>query len=103
MRLWPQVRANVQGPVSFWKLAYTATPDKTGAGFTWPALRTGDRELGPLVGVTVGAGARFALGEKKNWALGFAGNVNYTRFLDHLFLIDRIAYYGATTLEVDFE
>ncbi|MFT3768750.1 MAG: DUF3570 domain-containing protein [Minicystis sp.] len=103
VRIWPQLRANLQTAVSFWQLAYPTKPDKTGAGFTWPSLRTGDRELGPLVGLTFGAGARFALGEKKNWALGIAGNVNYTRFLDHLFLIDRIAYFGATTLEVDFE
>lgn len=103
VRLWPQVRVNVQSPVSFWQLAYVGKEDKSGAGFSVPVLRTGDRELGPLVGVTGGVGARFALGEKKNWALGFTGNVNYTRFLDHLFLIDRIAYYGATTVEVDFE
>jgi hypothetical protein len=103
VRLWPQLRANFQAPVSFWQLAYVAKPDKAGAGFSVPALRTGDRELGPLLGLTFGAGARFALGEKKNWALGFSGNVNYTRFLDDLYLIDRIAYFGATTLEVDFE
>jgi hypothetical protein len=96
VRLWPQVRANVQSAVSFWQLAYS---DKNGI----PALRTGDRELGPLVGLTFGAGARFALGEKKNWALGFTANVNYTRFLDHLYLLDRLAYFGATTLEVGFE
>lgn len=103
VRIWPALRANLQTAASFWQLAYTATPDKSGVGFTVPALRTGDRELGPLVGLTFGAGARFALGEKKNWALGITGNVNYTRFLDHLFLLDRLAYFGATTVEVDLE
>jgi tetratricopeptide (TPR) repeat protein len=103
VRVWPAVRANVQTAVNFWQLAYTAKQGKTGADFSVPSLRTGDRELGPLVGVTFGAGGRFALGEHKNWALGVTGNINYTRFLDHLYLIDRLAYYGATTLEVDFE
>lgn len=103
VRIWPAVRANFQTAASFWQLAYQMKYDKTGAGFTVPAIRTGDRELGPLLGLTFGAGARFALGEKKNWALGITGNVNYTRFLDHLFLIDRLAYFGATTVEVDFE
>lgn len=103
VRLWPQLRVNVQSPVSFWKLAYVGKEDKNGGGFTVPVLRTGDRELGPLVGLTVGAGIRFALGAKKNWAIGLAGNVNYTRFLDHLFILDRLAYFGATTLEVDLE
>jgi len=103
IRVWPAVRANVQTAVSFWQLAYTAKQGKSGSDFSVPALRTGDRELGPLVGVTFGAGGRFALGEHKNWALGVTGNINYTRFLDHLYLIDRLAFFGATTLEVDIE
>ena len=103
IRVWPQIRANIQSAVSFWRLAYVAKEDEGGPGFTYPALRTGDRELGPLLGLTFGLGGRFALGAKKNWALGISGNVNYTRFFDHLYLIDRLAYFGATTVEVDFE
>lgn len=102
IRIWPQLRANVQTGADFWRLAYVSTPNKSGLADV-PALRTGDRELGPLLGLTFGAGVRFAVGEKKNWALGLTGNVNYTRFLNHLFLIDRLAYFGATTVEVDFE
>jgi hypothetical protein len=103
VRLWPSARVHAQSAVDFWQLAYVAKPASSGPGFSLPALRTGDKELGPLVGVTGGAGARFALGEHKNWALQVTGDVNYTRFLDHLYLIDRIAFFGATTLEVDFE
>jgi hypothetical protein len=102
VRLWPEVRAHAQAPVSFWQLAYVTKPTSN-AGFSEPALRTGDRELGPLVGVTFGVGGRFAFGERRNWALGLTANVNYTRFLDDLYIIDRLAYFGATTLEVDFE
>src|SRR5262249_50036137 len=47
VRIWPAVRANLQTAASFWQLAYVAKEDKSGAGFTVPALRTGDRELGP--------------------------------------------------------
>ena len=103
VRVWPAVRANVQTAVSFWQLTYVDKQGKHLPELSVPTLRTGDRELGPLVGVTFGAGGRFALGEHKNWALGVTGNINYTRFLDHLYLIDRLAYFGATTLEVDFE
>ncbi len=103
VRIWPQVRGHAQTGTSFWQLAYVGTPDATGPGFSIPALRAGDRELGPLVGVTGGGGVRVALGEKKAWALSVVGNVNYTRFLDTLYLVDRIGYFGATTLEVDFQ
>jgi hypothetical protein len=103
VRFWPQIRAHAQTGASFWQLAYVATPAKSGPGFSVPALRTGDRELGPLVGLTGGAGVRFALGDQKNYAISFSGNVNYTRFLDHLFLLDRISYFGATTLEADWQ
>jgi hypothetical protein len=68
-----------------------------------PALRTGDRELGPLFGLTLGAGVRYALGDKKTWAVSVLGDVIYTRFLNHLYLFDRLGFLGATTLEAAFE
>lgn len=101
VRLWPQVRVHAQTPVDFWQIAYVAK--ETGASFKLPALRTGDRELGPLIGLTFGGGFRFALGEKKNWGLSIMGDVVYTKFLQHLYLLERIGYFGATTLEVDLE
>jgi tetratricopeptide (TPR) repeat protein len=104
LRLWPQLRFNVQSAASFWQLAYAAPVDKKDPTvFAVPALRTGDRELGPLWGITLGGGARLAFGEKKAWAVSVLGDLVYTRFLDHLFLLDRLGFFGATTLEVDFE
>jgi hypothetical protein len=104
LRVWPHVRFHAQSAASFWKLAYVATPDPKGeSAYRVPAIRTGDRELGPLIGVSGGGGVRYAFGEKKTWALSVAGDVLYTRFLDHLFLLDRIGYFGSTTLEVEFE
>jgi hypothetical protein len=103
VRFWPAVRFHAQSAADFWQLTYVIKHDKSGPGFSVPAIRTGDKELGPLLGITGGAGVRFALGEQKAWALTVAGNVNYTRFLDHLFLLDRLAFFGATTLEVDFQ
>lgn len=103
LRLWPAARFHLQTGASFWQRAYAAVPSKTDESFTLPALRTGDRELGPLYGVTLGGGARYAFGEKKSWAISLTGDVVYTRFLDHLFLLDRLGLFGATTLEVDIE
>ncbi len=100
-RVWPHVRGHLQSGASFWKVAYAATP--TAAGVSVPALRTGDRELGPLLGLSVGGGARLALGEEKNWALTLSGDGVYTRFLDHLFILERLGVFGALSAEVEFE
>lgn len=101
LRIWPHLRFHGQTGASFWKLAYVAEPTPT--GLQVPALRSGDRELGPLLGLTGGAGARLAFGENKNWGLMFTGDVVYTRFLNTLFILQRFGYFGALTLEVDIE
>jgi hypothetical protein len=103
VRFWPALRAHAQTATDFWRLAYVAKLSSGGPGFTVPSIRTGDKELGPLIGVTGGGGLRIALGEKKASALTLVGNVNYARFLDHLYLIARIGYFGASTLEADFQ
>jgi uncharacterized protein DUF3570 len=103
LRVWPAARFHVQSGASFWQLAYPGLPSKKDDSVTYPALRTGDRELGPLYGITLGGGARFAFGEKKAWAISVNADVVYTRFLDHLYLLDRLGLFGATTLEVDLE
>ncbi len=103
LRVWPSVRFHAQSGTSFWQRAYASASSPKDGTFTLPAVRTGDRELGPLYGLTVGGGARYAFGEKKSWAVSVNADVVYTRFLDHLFLLDRLGLFGATTLEVDLE
>lgn len=100
-RIWPHLRAHMQTGADFWKIAYAANP--TPQGVQLPALRTGDRELGPLIGLTGGGGMRLALGEQKNVALTLAADVVYTRFLNTLFILQRIGFFGALGAEVDFE
>jgi hypothetical protein len=101
LRVWPQLRFHAQTGVSFWKHAYVS--EATSAGLSLPMLRTGDRELGPFFSVALGGGGRLALGETKKIGLSLVGNVIYSRFLDHLFILNRIGYFGATTVEVGFE
>jgi hypothetical protein len=103
IRLWPHLRFHAQSGVDFWKIAYPVTRDVAGNRVTVPALRTGDRELGPFLSLTLGGGGRFAFGEKKDWALTLTADVIYSRFLDHLYILQRFGYFGATTLEVEFE
>ncbi len=105
LRLWPQARFNIQSGATFWRLAYPVqqkTKDDP-TQYLIPDLRAGDRELGPLMNVTLGANARIAFGEKKNWALTFSGDAVYTRFFKTLYILDRLGIFGATTLEVDIE
>lgn len=99
LRLWPEVRAHAQTGADFWQRAYVGGP--SGSGFVLPSLRTGQSDLGPLLGVTGGAGVRFKLDERGRFALTLNGDVSYTRFLDHLYVVDRIGYAGTTALEGD--
>jgi hypothetical protein len=99
VRVGPHARFNIQGPVDFWQRAYVAK--ETSEGTELPKYRAGDRELGPLFGVTLGGGARFALSDI------FAVNVQvdgvYTQFLDHIYVYDRWGLFTATTLEIGVE
>ncbi|MFO0619309.1 MAG: DUF3570 domain-containing protein [Polyangiaceae bacterium] len=101
VRLWPHFRGHFQTGADFWALAYPATV--TPAGVTVPALRTGDRELGPLIGLTGGVGSRFMFGADNTFAITLAGDVLYTRFLDHLFILQRLGFFGALGAELAFE
>ncbi|HTJ81804.1 MAG TPA: DUF3570 domain-containing protein [Polyangiaceae bacterium] len=101
-RVWPHLRFHAQKGVTFWSIAYPSelTPD---GKLLLPTYRTGDRELGPLIGVYAGGGARVALGEEKNWGIELVSDAIYTRYLNHLFMLERWGYYGALKAEVDIE
>jgi hypothetical protein len=95
--LGPHVRVHAQSAVSFWQRAYVLRP-----GYDFPSLRTGDRELGPLVGMTLGFTVRFKLGPLgalDQWRLGLDINVTETRYLDDLYLTRRLSAFSALFLE----
>jgi Protein of unknown function (DUF3570) len=98
--IWPHLRVHVQSGVDFWRRAYAARSVSD-----LPALRTGDRELGPLSNFGLGAGIRFALGKagaKDDFVLSFTGDGTWTSFTDALYVKDRFSGIGATSLEVVF-
>lgn len=97
-RLWPHLRLHAQKGVSFWEAAYIV--EENAQGVVAPQLRAGDRELGPMVSATAGAGFRVG-GDHVGFT--FAADAIYTRFLDHLFIQDRIAGFAATVLDVEVE
>lgn len=97
VELGPHARFYGQSPVDFWQRAYLYRP-----GFDYPALRTGNRELGPLVSFTGGAMLRASLGASnaaRAWVLGFDLNFTSTQYLDDIYLMQRFAGIGSVSLE----
>jgi hypothetical protein len=95
----PHARLHAQTAVSFWQLAYRLEP-----GFSYPEYRTGDRELGPLVNVTGGWSLKVGIGparDPKAWVLGLDANVTSTRYLDDLYITQRISSLFGVSLEAN--
>ncbi len=95
VRIWPHLRFHAQKGVDFWNRAYVVSEDNQGNVIA-PQLRTGDRELGPLLGATGGAGIRFG-----SETVGFtiSADAIYTHFLDQLYITDRLAGFGALVFD----
>jgi hypothetical protein len=99
--VWPHVRMHIQTPVAFWRRAYDARLGPAGQILDLPALRTGDRELGPLRTITAGGGLRLGIdgAGRSTWTITLQGDVVYTRYKDTLFIGERLAFFGALGLE----
>lgn len=103
LELWPHVRHHIQGAVNFWQRAYEAIPGPNGS-LGVPVFRTGDRELGPLQIIVLGAGARLKLADSpgKQWDLVLEIDVGRTRFTDQLYISERRMAYSTLALEATF-
>ena len=97
LELGPHARVHAQTPVDFWQRAYVIEP-----GFSYPALRTGDRELGPLLNVTAGGSLRASLGPRagpRTWVVGVDLNATWTQYFDDLYITQRLSLVGGVSLE----
>ncbi len=103
IRFWPHLRFHAQTGADFWQLAYPVIQEPATGQIILANFRTGDRELGPLLGVSGGGGIRVAAGAEKNWGIGFEGDVIYNRYLNHLYILERLGFFGALKAEVDIE
>jgi hypothetical protein len=95
--LGPHLRAHEQTGVRFWRRTYVLRD-----GFDYPALRTGDRELGPLLALTLGFTVRLGLGPKADasaWLLGLDLNATDTRYLDALYIRERLSALAVLSIE----
>lgn len=98
--LWPHVRFHAQGGVDFWQRAYSAVDVRS-----LPLLRTGDRELGPLTNVGLGAGIRIGLGSgsaPNDLVLVTTVDGTWTSFADAIYVKERYSGIAVTSLEVTF-
>lgn len=105
LRVWPHARLHVQTGASFYQRVYGATLNSDGSAII-PKFRTDDRELSPMMGLTAGGGARYALtapGGKIDLALYTSADVLFNYYLNALFIRTRLAGYGTIGLEADFE
>ena len=94
--LGPHVRIHDQTSVNFWQLAYVLRP-----GFDFPAYRTGDRELGPLLNLTLGGTLRVGVGpsaDPMQWTLGLDLGATYSRYFDDLYVTERLSTLGALSV-----
>ncbi len=101
-RIWPHLRFHAQTGADFYELAYTVTRLPDGS-IAIPSLRTGDRELGPIIAGTAGGGARLELGDQRQFGITLSGDFVYTRFLNHLFVKQRLGYFGAIGFDMEIE
>ncbi len=95
----PHVRLHAQTSVVFWQRGYVLEP-----GFDYPALRTGDRELGPLLNATGGWTLKLGLGppaDPTSWTLGFDLDATWTQYLDDLYVTHRLSAVGGVSLEAN--
>ncbi len=100
-RMWPHLRFHAQSGVQFWELGYVV--ETNADGLTIPLLRTGDRELGPLLQGTGGLGSTIDLSGDETLVLRLKADVVYSRFMDHLFQQGRFGGFGAADLDIVFE
>jgi hypothetical protein len=106
LRLWPHLRVNLQNGVYFYRLAYSPIVDPTTTRIAVPTLRTTDREDSPMVAVTGGGGARFALTPSTSstlFAITLQGDVLYSKYFQSLYITSRTAVYVTLGLEAEFE
>jgi hypothetical protein len=98
-KVGPHLRYYVQSASSFWQRAYV------GDASSVPTYRTGDRELGPLMNLTAGGAARWAIGphaRRDAWILGLTFDATYTGFFDDLYITHRTAALLSLSLEASW-
>lgn len=99
VEVWPHLRFHAQNGVNFWQRAYVS---ESTTGFVLPEFRTGNRELGPLLTETGGAGIRVGIGKAgspKSLSIALHCDASYTSYLNDLYITSRSSILGAVILQ----
>jgi hypothetical protein len=99
----PHLRVNVQNGANFYHRVYHAV---IAPELALPVYRTTDRELAPLFSAEGGGNVRWDLSpesSKIGYAVVGSGDVMYTRYLNSLYISNRLAFFGTVGFEVEFE
>jgi hypothetical protein len=105
LRVYPHGRFHIQSGASFYNRIYGATLNSDGSA-SIPEFRTTDRELSPMLGVTLGGGGRFALTDPSaKIQLAVIANVDglFNYYFNTLYLRTRLGGYGTIGFEAEFE
>jgi hypothetical protein len=98
LELAPTLRVHAQTGTSFWRRAYIAS--ESDERLELPAIRTGDRELGPLWTVSVGADLRWSFAATSGSPVVRLRVVGMrTGYLDSLFIEHRFAIFSGLSVE----
>jgi hypothetical protein len=100
----PRARFHVQTGTDFLQRAYELV--KVNGQIIPPAIRTGDRELGPLWSATGGLAAELDLSSTagdRSRVLALVADAIYTSYEDALYLTDRSALFTSLTFNSTFE
>ena len=99
----PRARFHAQTGAGFWRRAYEVVDVK--GVLVPPTIRTGDRELGPLVSFAGGLALSADLGTpaEGNRVLSVVVDGMYTSYQDALYLTSRAALFSALTFNAVFE
>jgi len=100
----PRARFHIQTGADFWQRAYELV--KVNGVYVPPAIRTGDRELGPLYSVSGGLGMSLDLGTpagEGSRLLTLVVDGMYTGYEDALYVSDRAALFAALTFNTVFD
>jgi hypothetical protein len=103
-RVGPHVHVHAQTSAEFYRRIYGVSVGADVANI--PAFRTTDRELSPMLGITLGGTGRIGLtSPESKLQLGVFASADalYNHYLDSLYVTDRLAGYGTVGIEGDFE
>lgn len=98
--IWPHLRLHAQTGTNFWKRVYEVQPPEIGV-VNIPPIRTGDRELGPLIMMSLGGGALVQLSSR--FSAGIQLDGNWTSYMDALYVAQRFGVFTAVSMEANFD